>query len=94
MLNRIPMLPNLKKRNVIYSEESTACRQCEANVEVSIDHLFLGCEFAVAVWEKVYSWVDCGFVRSTSVIDDLKEFSKLVSSSSKDLWLIFWHNTV
>lgn len=40
------------------------------------------------------SWLGCAFDLNGEAVDILSKFSQVVSSKSKMLWQIFWHDTV
>ena len=61
LLNRIPSKDNLSSRRVILPESSLDCVLCDREVESAI-HLFLHCEVAMKVWDRVMRWLGLNFL--------------------------------
>lgn len=43
--NRIPLLPNLLKHDILHSEAQVFCKMCDTEKEESWSHLFFECRF-------------------------------------------------
>ncbi|XP_057432140.1 uncharacterized protein LOC130724887 [Lotus japonicus] len=56
MLNRIPCLQNLWKRNVLRSQEEAICKVCCLGVE-SCEHLLFSCPVSLDIWRQCYWWL-------------------------------------
>lgn len=92
--DRIPTLPNLKRRNIINQEEADFCRLCEEKEEESIMHLFFNCRFASQIWKLVMDWLDFQLTPDVYVKDQLTKFANSFHEKSKEIWQIFWHGVV
>ncbi|GKV01533.1 hypothetical protein SLEP1_g14082 [Rubroshorea leprosula] len=61
--DRIPSKVNLYKRGIIPDLNLATCMLCKENIE-DINHLFLHCKFAYAVWSKCLQWWRISSVRA------------------------------
>jgi len=61
LLNRIPTRLNLVQRHALLPNSSLRCVLCDLEEE-STNHLFLHCNVACSVWEKVKVWFEIDFI--------------------------------
>jgi hypothetical protein len=59
--NRIPTRDNLLWRRIVVQGADQLCVLCGVEDETS-SHLFLYCNFALQVWEKIFSWLGLRFM--------------------------------
>jgi hypothetical protein len=65
--NKIQTKDNLFRRQIINSGADQICAACGGEVETPI-HLFLYCEFALQVWEKLHSWLGLGYMLPQNLV--------------------------
>lgn len=94
LLDRLATLSNLKKRNILFQDESVKYRLCESNEEESAAHLFVQCCVAKAVWIKIQNWLDICAHWSEDLAKDILMFANTVTAKSKESWLLVWHGTL
>lgn len=94
LLDRLATRTNLKKRNILFPQESTACRLCDANLEENADHLFISCDLAKVIWIKIQSWLDICVNWSGILAEDIWKFNNSLPAKSKDSLRIIWHGTL
>lgn len=92
--NRIASLPNLKRRGILHSDADVNCRLCHAQVEESLEHLFIFCDFAKDVWCKLGGWLDIGVLASDNMIDIMKLFYDFTPTKGKDQRFAVWHGVL
>ncbi|GKV25499.1 hypothetical protein SLEP1_g34934 [Rubroshorea leprosula] len=61
--DRIPSKVNLYKRGIVPDLHLATCMLCDESIE-DINHLFLHCKFAYAVWSKCLQWWRISSVRA------------------------------
>jgi hypothetical protein len=65
--NKIPTKDNLFRRQIINCGADQICAACGVEAETPI-HLFLYCEFALQVWEKIHSWLGLGYMLPQNLV--------------------------
>lgn len=94
VLDRIPSLPNLQRRNIISLEELICCRLCDEEKTEDSVHLFFTCRFASKIWLLLLNWLDHKMETTDNVKNFLRLFSKSFKGKTRMLWDIFWHCAV
>lgn len=93
-MNRLATLTNLKKRNILFPEESKNCRCYDAGISESAEHLFIHCVVAQTVWRKIQTWLKIHLDLTGDLETDILSFAAALPSKSKETWMVIWHGTL
>lgn len=55
--DRLPTLPNLKRRKLVHQDITATCKLCDESVDESLGHLFFNCCFAKIIWKCLGDWL-------------------------------------
>ncbi|CAN1782833.1 hypothetical protein LINPERHAP1_LOCUS16042 [Linum perenne] len=90
---KIASLDNLKKRGMVLANR---CALCKRDLE-SVDHLFIHCPFAYAIWDRVSSKLSMFGPRNNSVRDLLEAWKGMnctptfAEASKVVIHGVFWY---
>jgi hypothetical protein len=91
--DRIPSKVNLFRRNIIQQVEDRICVLC-GNHEESSTHMFLYCEFAIRVWERITSWLRLVFSLPHSCVSFVNYFAAASGNKKVRQGLVLIWNSV
>lgn len=74
-LNRLPTRDNLKKRNMLPSQETTCV--CCGSEDESVRHLFMECREANRLWARIAGWIGVYWVQPREILAHQQAFSNL-----------------
>lgn len=103
ILDRLPVIENLQKRNVA-NPMQPLCNCCNSELETAT-HLFLECAEVKKIWYKIMAWIGVSWAEPRDVTGHWKCFSNLLGKGkfkkrmsglwSSVIWVLWkWRNSV
>lgn len=68
----------MKKRKILFAEESTCCQLCNDQSEETTYHVFFKCSFVSEVWVKIQAWLDFNLEDADNLEGVLMNFTNAI----------------